>query len=86
MAWRSGGREAVMSPNGLNIIGPGWRPWGFMRFEIGLRKFKPYRCHAEAIIGLGLADEAELKAIEEEGLIAEQLRDIEQLEKDAAEQ
>jgi hypothetical protein len=54
--------------------------------KIGLRKFKPYRCHAEAIIGLGLADETELKAIKEEGIVAEQLRDIEQLEKDAAQQ
>jgi hypothetical protein len=69
--WKDGGREAVLA----HYREPGRRAWAWWCFdEPELRKISlGYPTEAQSIIGLGLADAAELAEIEALGIIADQL-------------
>ena len=91
--WENGGRQEVMRHN----RDPGKRPWAFWEFDV--TEFQKRRAdkhfdtletdvtQAEWILFLGLADEAEKRAIEEENVIEEQREKqlIEEAEREARE-
>lgn len=74
--WERGGRDAIMNSS---FRKPGWRPWGFWFFDLSdrdYRRIERTRCQAEAVLKLGLCDDAERQAIIEDNVIAEQLAEI----------
>ena len=78
--WERGGRDEIMSGS---FRKPGYRPWGFWRFD-----FDPpanpddydCRCSAEWLIALNLVDDAEKKAILDGGVIDKQIAEDEREE------
>jgi hypothetical protein len=74
--WQNGGESAVQE----HYREAGRRPWAWWRFTCPLRERRKalgFRTEAEAILGLGLADEEEQNAIRSGGIIEQQMREAE---------
>jgi hypothetical protein len=78
--WNAGGRDEIMHGHFQKA---GFRPWAFWHFDLSdddeaALESAGARTEAEAILALGVDRPGERETIEREGIIAQQLAELEQ--------